>query len=227
MIIPLMPDPIIHCNYQDVYSPSEDTFLIIDYFKQKINESYFDDLKINNIENILDLGTGTGIIAIFFQQLKSIIPNLNPKIYASDILSEAIKCATQNEKLNGINNEIVFLNSNLFESFPDNLKNSFNIIIFNPPYLPSSKLIKNKAKIDYSWNGGKLGYNLIIKFLKNALSYLNTNKEHSIYCITSSITNIVEFDKEIKKMGFRNQIVKKKHIFFEDIFLNRLKYIGD
>ncbi|MFW9826646.1 MAG: HemK2/MTQ2 family protein methyltransferase [Candidatus Thorarchaeota archaeon] len=225
--IPLIPDPIIHCDFDHVYSPSEDSFLILDYLKQKINYSYFDDILITKIGKILDLGTGTGIIAILLQKIKSYNPNFNPKIYASDISEEAIKCAKLNEKANNFNDEIVFLCSNLFESFPDNLKNTFNIIIFNPPYLPSSKLIKNKTMIDLSWNGGNKGYNLIIRFLKNALSYLNLKKEHYIYCVTSSKTNLKEFNKVIKNLGYKNEIVKNQHIFFEDIFLNRLKYVLD
>ncbi|MFX1389500.1 MAG: methyltransferase, partial [Promethearchaeota archaeon] len=198
IFFPSIPDPIIECNYDNVYRPSDDTFLILDYFKQNITHLYFDDIKITKIENILDLGTGTGIIAIFFQLIKTIYSNFNPKIYASDILFDSTKCAIKNEKANGIRNEIVFINSNLFKSFPDNLKKTFNIIIFNPPYLPSSKLIEMKKEIDLSWDGGEQGYNLTIKFLKNALTYLNLNSDHYIYCITSSRTNLEKFNEEIK-----------------------------
>jgi HemK-related putative methylase len=224
ILFPSIPDPIIDYNYEGVYRPSDDTFLILDYFKQNINHLYFDDIKLTKIEKILDLGTGTGIIAIFFQLIKTLYSNFNPQIYASDILSDSIKCAKKNAKANGISDKIVFINSNLFNSFPDNLKNTFNIIIFNPPYLPSSKSIEMKKEIDHSWDGGEQGYNLTINFLKNALSYLNINYEHYIYSVTSSRTNLVKFNEEIKNLGYKNEIVKKQHFFFEDIFLNRLKY---
>ncbi|MFW9969749.1 MAG: methyltransferase [Candidatus Odinarchaeota archaeon] len=220
-------DPIIKCDFKSVYTPSDDTYLILDYFKSKIDSSYFDGIKINKIKKILDLGTGTGIIAIFFHLIKKNLQNFNPKIYASDILKEAIKCAEINQKLNGIDHELIFIHSNLFQSFPINLKNSFNIIIFNPPYLPSSQLIKKEDKIaiDYSWDGGPKGYGLILNFLKIANSFLNLQKQHYIYFITSNRTNLNFLNKKITVLGYQNEIVQQKRLFFEQLYLNRLKYI--
>jgi release factor glutamine methyltransferase len=217
-------DPLIECDFENVYNPSEDTFLLIDYFKNKISNSYFDGINVNEVEFILDLGTGTGIIAIFFQCLKVICKNFNPKIYASDILEESILCAKKNEVLNDFHNEILFLQSNLFKSFPKSLKASFNIIVFNPPYLPSSPLItdmNNKKKIDFSWDGGIGGSKLLLDFFKEVRDFLNL-KAHYIYFLSSSRTNLDELDKYIRNLGFRNEIVGRKHIFFEDIFINRL-----
>ncbi|MFX1568757.1 MAG: HemK2/MTQ2 family protein methyltransferase [Promethearchaeota archaeon] len=225
IFIPFKSNYIIHCDYDNVYAPSDDSYLIIDYFGKNVNENYFDGINLKDIEYILDLGTGTGIIAIFLQTLKLHYSNFNPKIYASDILEDAIKCAKLNEKMNKINKDITFLHSDLFISFPESLKNSFNIIIFNPPYLPSSELIKeneNKKNIDYSWNGGLKGYEILIKFLKNAKDYLNLTKPHSIYCITSNRTDLDELTKIFNDLGYSNEILEKKHIFFEDILLNRL-----
>ena len=223
--IPVKSKFIIHCDYDNVYSPSDDSYLIIEYLKKNIDENHFDGINLKDIEYILDLGTGTGIIAIFLQILKLQYSNFNPKIYASDILEEAITCAKLNEKKNKINKEITFLLSDLFISFPKSLRNSFNIIIFNPPYLPSSELRKeneNKINIDYSWNGGVKGYEILIRFLKSAKNYLNLTKSHSIYCVTSSRTDLVELNKKINALGYMNEIIEKKHIFFEDILLNKL-----
>ena len=227
MKIPSFPDPKINCDFENVYVPSDDTFLLLDYFKSNITNSYFDEIEIKKIKNVVDLGTGTGIIAIFFELLKLQYQNFNPKIYASDIFEAALKCAEFNQKANKINDQIVFLHSNLFDSFPDKLKNTFDIIVFNPPYLPSSKLIKEKTtkeQIDYSWNGGVEGYEVFIDFLKFAISFLNLNSKHYIYSITSSRSNLKELNKNITILGFKNEIIGRKHVFFEDIFLNRLQY---
>ncbi|MFX1314391.1 MAG: HemK2/MTQ2 family protein methyltransferase [Promethearchaeota archaeon] len=219
------PDPVIKCDFENVYYPSDDTFLLIDYFKQNVNENYFDGIKVNQIKNILDLGTGTGIIAIFFQLIKQKISNFNPKIYASDILEEALICAKINEKLNSIENEIIFLKSDLFESFPMSLKNTFDVVIFNPPYLPSLDLDvekERKKSIDYSWNGGKKGYEILLKFIDQVKNYLYLQNSSYIYFISSSRVNLHDLIDIIKQKGFENEILNKKHIFFEDIILNRL-----
>ena len=218
-------DPLIECDFKNVYYPLEDTFLLIDYFKDKISDNYFDGIDVNEIENILDMGTGSGIIAIFFQCFKVKNKNFNPKIFASDILEDSIVCAKKNEALNNFHNEILFLQSDLFKSFPDSLKSSFNIIVFNPPYLPSSPLItdkKIKKKIDHSWDGGLKGYEILIEFIKKVRNFLNLQKPHYIYYISSSRTNLEELNKNLDELKFKSEIVGRKHIFFEDIFLNRI-----
>jgi release factor glutamine methyltransferase len=221
------PDPIINCDFKNVYTPSDDSYLMLDYFKSHINSLHIDSIKMVEIENILDMGTGTGIIAIFFQLIKNKYQNFNPKIYASDIIEEAIKCAKTNQKANRIEDEIIFINSNLFDSFPHRLKKSFNIIFFNPPYLPSSELIKKEEKktIDYSWDGGIKGHEILIDFLKEAIPFLNLKKEHVIYCITSSRSNLKILNKKISQLDYKNEIIGEKNLFFERLYLNRLKYM--
>ncbi|MFX1477816.1 MAG: HemK2/MTQ2 family protein methyltransferase [Promethearchaeota archaeon] len=222
-----IPDPLIKCNYDIVYYPSDDSYLIINHFRNSIDDDYFDGIQLENIEKILDLGTGTGIIAIFLQMIKSQNHKFNPQIFASDILEESIECAKKNEQLNNKNGQIQFLQSDLFKSFPEKLKSTFNIIVFNPPYLPSSEISKNEKgnnNKDLSWDGGLVGFELIIRFLHDAKYFLNLKKEHYVYCISSSRTPLDVLNKEIRDLGYYNEVLVKKHFFFEDIILNRLHY---
>ncbi len=222
-----IPDPIIKVDYKNVYPPSDDSFLLIDYFRGCHNQEFFDGIEINQIKNVLDLGTGTGIIAIFFQIIKSQHPLFNPKIYASDIINEALECAKKNEQLNNFKDDITFIHSDLFKSFPKSLKHSYNIIIFNPPYLPSSELVDQdeKMSIDHSWNGGTRGYEVFLRFLKDVKDYMHPNG-CSIYFISSSRVNLDELHGIIKKNGFSNTVINKKHVFFEDIILNKLNLLS-
>jgi len=214
-------DPIIKHSNENVYSPSDDTFLIVDYFKRTITDSSFDGYNLRKVNYILDMGTGSGFIAIFLKMLANKLSNFNPKIYASDILKEAIICAKQNEILNLRLSKIHFIRSNLFKSFPKKLHNRFNIIIFNPPYLPA--LEENKGSTssekDYSWKGGIMGYESLIKFFNEVLNFLN--HDHMIYFITSSRINKEYIDEKLSYLGFQSEVIAKKHIFFEDIILNR------
>lgn len=203
---------------------------MIDYFRRNIDDNFFDGIKLENIDNILDMGTGTGIIAIFLQKIQSLYLNFNPRIFASDILEDSIKCAKINEKLNTSSNKIIYLQSDLFDSFPNSLRSTFNIIVFNPPYLPSLPDINEKLlkeRIDYSWDGGLEGIELIIDFLKVVKNYLNLNKDHYIYFISSSRSKLDELETQIIDLGFRHEKLEIIHIFFEDIILNRLQYVKD
>lgn len=225
-IIRTFPDPDIDCPFEDIYSPSDDSYLITDYFKANINENYFDGLDIKRIKNILDMGTGTGIIALFLNEIKKRVTNFSSKIFASDVLENAIKCAKLNEVINNLEKSINFIHSDLFKSFPANLKNNFNIIIFNPPYLPSLKYnnkLLTKKDVDKSWNGGEQGFELFLEFISQAKPFINSSQKFYIYYISSSITKFEKINEELIRMGFKNTILTKKHVFFEDIILNRLE----
>ena len=224
------PEPKINNIFDDVYSPSEDSYLIIDYFRENIDENYFDGFELAKIRNILDMGTGTGVIAIFLQLIKMIVPKFSPQIFASDILENAIKCAISNENANNLENKIEFIQSDLFKTFPSILKNSFNILIFNPPYLPSFKF-KNegwdKKNTDYCWNGGKEGFEVFLEFIRDVKPFIDPNQKFYIYYISSSTTNLKKLNDNLNIQGFKNTILKKKHVFFEDIILNRLEKRND
>jgi uncharacterized protein YqgQ len=60
-----------------------------------------------------------------------------------------------------------------------------------------------------------------MRFLDNVKKFLK--KKSYIYYISSSRTNLALLDNHIIQKGFKNKILEKKHIFFEDIILNRLK----
>lgn len=77
----------------------------------------------------LDLCTGSGCIAI---ALKKMNPYLN--VTASDISQNALDIAIGNAKINGT--EISFVNSDLFGS----IDGQFDMIISNPPYIPTSRI---------------------------------------------------------------------------------------
>lgn len=207
---------------QNVYSPSDDTYLFLKYFKQFINKDNIDGIKLNKISYILDMGTGTGIIAIFFAKYFKTNLGLNIKIYASDILIDAIKLSKKNAKKNGLENEIVLIHSNLFNNFPISLKHKFNIIFFNPPYLPSEAIFKTTNKTNYSWMGGKNGIQTFEKFLVQSIEFLYPIEKSFIYFLFSSNSALDILYAKIEELGFELKILIKTHFFFEDIILHRI-----
>ena len=117
--------------------------------------------------NIIDVGTGSGCIAI------SLSKELNTKVYASDISDDALKVAKENIKNNNAN--VVLLNGNMLDPY---IKNNIkvDIIVSNPPYIMEDEVIEdivksNEPKIAlYAKNNGLEYYE---KILKNASKVIN------------------------------------------------------
>ena len=98
----------------------------------------------------------------------------NSKIYAVDISEKAIEIAKKNATLNGVINNIEFIQSDLFTK----IKNQkFDIIVSNPPYIETKiiktlpKDVQNEPKI--ALDGGEDGLEFYRKISSKAYQYLN------------------------------------------------------
>ncbi|MBU0957972.1 MAG: methyltransferase [Nanoarchaeota archaeon] len=176
-----------------MYNPAEDSFLLSEQIKLYLSK--FSKPQLSSI-HVLDMGSGSGIQAKTC--IKSGISKKN--ILCSDIDSEVIK-HLKSKKL-------ITIKSNLFK----NIKQKFDLIIFNPPYLPESEHDKQKDT-----TGGKQGDETIIKFLKQAKSHLE--KKGKILLLTSSFTPMKKINQLIKKLNYKKIKLTEKNIFFEKLYV--------
>ncbi len=107
--------------------------------------------------NVLDIGTGSGCIAI---TLKKELPNL--QVTAIDISSSALRVARKNAKKNKAS--IHFIHKNMKKYKPIN---KYSVIISNPPYIDASEIIDPQTKYEpsialYAKNNGLFYYEYIL-----------------------------------------------------------------
>ncbi len=93
-------------------------------------EIVLDQLKNITKLRILDIGTGSGIIAITLSKALT-----ESHVIATDISRKALYLASQNACLNGVSDRISFLQADLLTPFAQ--PEGFNAILSNPPYIPS------------------------------------------------------------------------------------------
>lgn len=124
------------------------------------------DKFVKNNQNVLEIGTGhLAILSIYIAKKK------NVNITAVEINNETIKNALTNAEKNDI--KVNFKQSDLFS----NVEGSFDIIFFNPPYVPTEWALKNNKHLytnsifDIIWNGGPDGCDTIKRFLNNVRDY--------------------------------------------------------
>lgn len=122
------------------------------------------------VENVLDLCTGNGSLAIIAAHYF-----YDANIIASDISEDALDVAKINIEKYNLESHIKPIKSNLF----DNLKqyqNKFDLIISNPPYVDKS--IMNNLPQEYlhepeiSLAGGINGIDIVCEIIKQASNYL-------------------------------------------------------
>jgi release factor glutamine methyltransferase len=88
-------------------------------------------LKNRSSPKIIDIGTGSGAIAV------SLAKNIeNSTIFATDISADALKVARENAKMNQVEKQIEFLQGDLFEPMKNkSLEGKIEGVVSNPPYV--------------------------------------------------------------------------------------------
>ena len=124
-------------------------------------------------KTILDLCTGSGCIAA---ALATELPGA--QITVADISEEALKIARQNLKF--AKGRVTFLQSNLFEKIPLPSTGKFDLIVSNPPYIPTAQcndLMPEVSKFEprIALDGGRDGLDFVRKIRQDAHNFLKPN----------------------------------------------------
>ncbi len=161
-----------------IYQPAEDSYLMSEILKEKLPKM----LEENSNLKFLEIGAGSGIH--LETALKIGVKKEN--IFSVDINQNAVNhCLSL-----GFN----CVNSDLFQ----NVSEKFDVIIFNPPYLPEDA--REPCDSQTATTGGKKGCEIINRFLKEVGNYLK--EVGKIFLITSSLSENVNFlDYSKEKVG--------------------------
>jgi len=179
-----------------VYEPAEDSFLLATYASSLVGR-------------ILDVGTGTGIAALAAASASEM-----NEVIGVDINPAAVECAKKNAQANKLKNCEFFV-SDLFGS----VSGSFDAIIFNPPYLPTTR--EERFKLDSenaAYDGGKSGLEVFYRFSEDAPKFIKHASRVAV--IATSLNRGIE--QTLSELEFRvgpSQILAQEEFFFEKIAL--------
>ncbi len=197
---------IIKVN-KNVLIPRPETEELVEKTSEYIKEMFSTDL------SILDIGTGSGCIAI---SLKKLFPS--SIVTAIDISQDALETAEENAKMN--NTDITFLQSDIFS----NVKGKYKCIISNPPYLTKNDYIMDIVKNNepsqalYAKDNGLYFYKEILSKAKDYLEdkfiiafEIGENQKASIIKIAKEYfpkANIIG-SKDLRKLNRFIFVIKK------------------
>lgn len=156
---------------EGVLIPRPDTEVLVESIIDIVKEGpYHSYEKIN----ILDIGTGSGAITLSLAHYikKSFV-------YSVDISPRALDIAKNNARRLNLESKVCFLEGDLFSPIdPLNLHNKIDIIVSNPPYIPTEEIDNLQREVStyeprLALDGGMDGLDYYRQITKEATRYLS------------------------------------------------------
>ncbi|MCU0631113.1 MAG: class I SAM-dependent methyltransferase [Methanoregulaceae archaeon] len=176
---------------EQVYCPEADTYLLLEAALKEIRPG----------DRVLEIGTGSGYIAAGLKELADII--------ATDINPHAVYAAKQK----GV--EVVR------SDLANGLRGLFDLVIFNPPYLPTCDEEKIDDWLEYALDGGMDGRVVIERFAKEVGRVLAPKGR--VLLLISSLTGIDAIFDIFEGAGYGVKIVERRQVFDEELVVIRCR----
>ncbi len=187
---------------KNVLDPRPETELII--------EESLKLLKNNKKINILDIGTGSGCLAVCLSK-----EFIKSKITAIDISHKALKVASKNFKIHGCEKQISKKICKV-----ESISEKFDLIVSNPPYLSEKDYKETTEEIRYyepkkaffGGNDGLFFYKKFAKILPNLMkskSYLilEIGEKQAPNCLKLFLNSGLNFVKKVKDLQKKDRIL--------------------
>jgi release factor glutamine methyltransferase len=172
-----------------VYQPEADTFLLLLAANAEVKPG----------DQVLEVGTGSGRIAAALVQ--------DCDVVATDINPHAVFCARE-KGLDVVRSDLC-----------SGLRGAFDLVIFNPPYLPTQPEERIDDWLEYALDGGATGREVIGRFADAVSRVLAP--EGRILLLVSSLTGLSEVVAIFTGRGFTADVVKQQTVEDEELYVLR------
>ncbi|HSD58681.1 MAG TPA: HemK2/MTQ2 family protein methyltransferase [Methanotrichaceae archaeon] len=177
---------------EEVYQPAEDTLLLL---KAALVEARPEDRAI-------EIGCGRALIS------RGVAPKVE-SILATDINPHAVRLAKEYG--------LEAVRADLFRG----IEAEFDLVIFNPPYLPTSEEERIDGWLNYALDGGATGRDIISRFLEDLEDHLSPRGRALL--LVSSVTGLDEVKEKARAEGLEATEAASDRYFFEQLYIIKLR----
>lgn len=236
---PTAPVPSLdHLSYKDfdeVYEPAADTFLLLDALQHELRQGIFDKRK--DPAHALEIGCGTGIPSVFLRNhwhngdddSKTMTKTTTrPKLfsYVTDINPRALKVARETAKVTQSSSCSVFeaVRCDLASALLPRLQGSVSILLFNPPYVPTQDEDVGTTDIEAAWAGGVDGRRVVDRAIE-PIAQLLERPGGLAYLVTVDENRPMELAERFRRLGLDMKPLVRRRAFNEYLTIQKLSWI--
>jgi release factor glutamine methyltransferase len=174
-----------------IYIPAEDTHLLCSAAQREVRPT----------DHVLEVGTGSGIIAAGLS-----------KVAASVVATDINPFAVAHARAQGID----VIRTDLFAG----LTGHFDLVVFNPPYLPTNADERIDDWLEYALDGGESGRVVIGRFAGEVGRVLAP--QGRILVLISSLTGLPEVAELFQKNGYPVTVIEEQVVEDETLYVLRM-----
>jgi release factor glutamine methyltransferase len=177
----------------DVYQPAEDSRLLL--------EAAIEDVESG--DRVLDLGTGSGYVGT------RIVEETDARVIGSDI--NPIACRRARER------GLPVVQGNLVDHFR---AHTFDVVVFNPPYLPANEMAQRNDLMEIALTGGDDGRAVIEPFIDSVPRVLTPRG--TVFLLASTLTGLDAIRTRARTVGLAVSEVSRESFPFEQLVVFRM-----
>lgn len=177
------------------YPPSEDTYLLEDALKERVEKE---------VKCIVEVGCGSGYLTNVLKDLYPLASIISTDINPYAVEEASRRCAANNTTV-------------IRASMLDGIKTKVDVVVFNPPYLPSEEKYLTGDWIDRSWAGGADGMEVCNKFLKE------TAHVPIRYVLLCQFNKPNEVIMRLRANRYSVEIIRQEKVLNERLFVIRIE----
>ncbi|XP_068324692.1 uncharacterized protein [Pyrus communis] len=184
-------------SHPEVYEPCDDSFALVDaLLADRTN------LLQHQPALCLELGCGSGYVITSL----ALIVGQEAQYIATDINPHAVKVTHETLEAHGVHAELI--NTNIASGLEKRLKGLVDVIVVNPPYVPTPEDEVGREGIASAWAGGENGRTVIDKMLPVADTLLS--KKGWLYMVTLTENNPSQICLQMREKGYASRILVQR-----------------